>query len=251
MNMDINLTENEQKHLDTLIDNAQRNKIEAQQLALDAGKLLSITKERLDDYKERGFFKRCWYKFSGKQGELARANQGDLIAMQKFAWTFLMKLQEQNLIQAQAIAVIRNNLRDIIGEIGQIHDMVSRLVDKFDRRLTQVEQKVESHDWLLRLDINEKLCKDSEAICTLQLTFDYLDVLNNNNIDYSSVENGNYLKQAIKRIGFDPNQKYTVEKFISQLFKEMQRYDYKWFREYVILRVNDKEIKPEYILENI
>ena len=251
MNMDINLTENEQKHLDTLISNAQRNKIEAQQLALDAGKLLSITKERLDDYKERGFFKRCWYKFSGKQGELARANQNDLIAMQKFAWAFLMKLQEQNLIQAQAIAVIRNNLRDIIGEIGQIHDMVSLLVDKFDRRLTQVEQKVESHDWLLGLDINEKLCKDSEAICTLQLTFDYLGVLNKNNIDYSSVENGNYLKQAIKRIGFDPNQKYTVEKFISQLFEEMQRYDYKLFRDHVILRVNQKEIKPEYILENI
>ena len=121
------MTVDEQKQLEKLIVDAERNKSDAQRLALDAGKLLTITSDRLNDYKDRGFFKRCWYKISGKQGSLDRANQGDLISMQKFAWAYLVKLQEQNILEAQAIAVIRNNLKDIQTEVSEIHDMISEI----------------------------------------------------------------------------------------------------------------------------
>ena len=107
------LTESQQRRLVELSEEATRNKAKAQQLALDAGKLLTATADRLEEYKDRGFFKRFWYAISGKQGELDRANQSDLIAMQKFAYAYIMKLQEQNLVEAQAIAVIRNNLKEL------------------------------------------------------------------------------------------------------------------------------------------
>ena len=116
---EITLTDNEQNELEKLTKDAQRNTTEAQRFAIEAAKVLSVTQERLKDYKDRGFFKRCWYAVSGKTSELGRANQADLIKMQKFAWMYLAKLQEQNLIQARAIAVIRNNLKELQGEIAE------------------------------------------------------------------------------------------------------------------------------------
>ena len=65
---DYALTIEEQKQLEKIVADAKRNKSEAQKLALDAGKLRTITADRLAEYKDRGFFKRCWYKVSGKQG---------------------------------------------------------------------------------------------------------------------------------------------------------------------------------------
>jgi dephospho-CoA kinase len=147
MNFDTSLTVQEEKHLNELVANAERNKAEAQKLALDAGKLLTITADRFNEYKDKGFFKRCWYTISGKRGELERANKHDLIEMQKFAWAYLSKLQEQNLIQAQAIAVIRNNLKALQGSISTIHDIIKTLIKKFDARITKLEEVTSLLDW--------------------------------------------------------------------------------------------------------
>lgn len=46
----------DQKQLELLTLNAQRNKVEAQRLALDASKLLGITESRLEEYKDSGRF---------------------------------------------------------------------------------------------------------------------------------------------------------------------------------------------------
>lgn len=250
--MNINeLTLQEQQHFATLVQNAEKNKAEAQQLALDAGKLLSVTRKRLDDYKDRGFFKRCWYKISGKQGSLDRANQNDLIEMQRYAWIYLMKLQEQNLIQAQAIAVIRNNLKDIADEIAEIHDMISAIVEKFDARIEKLEQKTELQDWLLHIDVNESITKDYSHICTLQLTFDYLKVLQENDIDYAAIERRDDLKVALKKFGIDSTEKITVDDFIASLFDEVQKYTYQDFRKILSLQVSGAEINGQYILDNV
>ena len=95
MDTNMTLTLQEQEVFFQLIKEAEQNNEEAQKLAEDASQLAAITTARLEDYKDRGFFKRCWYKFSGKQGELDRANQADLIKIQKYAWIYLAKLQEQ------------------------------------------------------------------------------------------------------------------------------------------------------------
>lgn len=252
MNMD--LTVQEQKYFEKLIANAERNKVEAQQLALDAGKLLTVTAERLEDYKDRGFFKRCWYKISGKQDELNRANQTDLIAMQKYAWIYLMKLQEQNLIQAQAIAVIRNNLKDVMNEIAEIHDMISVIVEKFDEldaRVKDLEQTTELHDWLLHIEAKDDIQRSSPRICVLQLTFDYLNVLQKNNIDYAAIERSDDLKVAMRRFGIDSSERLTVDTFIVQLFDEIQLLGYRLFRNIISLHANETVIDCQYILENV
>ena len=185
----MNLSIADQKQLETLVAEAERNRSDAQRLALDASKLLSVTSNRLSEYKDRGFFKRCWYKISGKQGELDRANQADLIAMQKFAYAYLTKLQEQNLLEAKAIAVIRSNLKDLQDEVGEIHDMINVIVRKFDARITKLENVTALQDWQIHINANEQqFRKDNRAICFIQLVFDYLDVMRKNNIPFDAIE---------------------------------------------------------------
>lgn len=252
--MNVNeLTVEEQKHFEKLVADAQRNNTEAQQLALDAGKLLTVSGKRWKDYKDRGFFKRCWYKISGKQGALDRANQKDLTEMQKYAWVYLTKLQEQNLIQAQAIAVIRNNLKDIVDEVGEIHDMISTLVAKFDKRITKLEEITALHDWLLHVEVNDFITdvKNLRCIALLRLTFDYLSVLRREGIDYTAIEKRDDLKAAMKKFDIAPNEKVTVDGFISRLFDECQEIGYDNFREVLTLRVDQGEIDARYILDNV
>ena len=79
---DIVLSADAQNELEKLVAEARRNSAEAQKFAIEAGKLFSVSANRLAEYKDRGFFKRCWYAISGKTGELERANQSDLMVRQ-------------------------------------------------------------------------------------------------------------------------------------------------------------------------
>ncbi len=248
----LNLSIADQKQLETLVAEAERNRSDAQRLALDASKLLSVTSNRLSEYKDRGFFKRCWYKISGKQGELDRANQADLIAMQKFAYVYLTKLQEQNLLEAKAIAVIRGNLKDLQDEVGEIHDMINVIVRKFDARITKLENVTALQDWQIHINANEQqFCKDSQAICFIQLVFDYLDVMRKNNIPFDAIEGRPDLKLAFKTFGIDVASTRSIGSFVQDVFEGVEKIGFKNLRELVALRLEGEEISPTYILDNV
>ena len=250
---DYSLTIEEQKQLEKVMADAERNKSEAQKLALDAGKLLTITADRLADYKDRGFFKRCWYKVSGKQGSLDRANQSDLISMQKYAWAYLMRLQEQNLLEAQAIAVIRNNLKDLQSETAEIHDMISVIVQKFDARIKNVEDKTALLDWKNHVSANiSKFDRDLPTICSVQVAFDCLRMMRSGGIKYGEVNVDEYVYTVLKDVlGLDPDKSITVEEFVSALYGEVESFGLAEFEKTVTIKIAGEPLKPEYILENV
>ena len=165
MDTNTTLTLEEQELFRQLIKEAEEKNAEAQTLAEDASQLAAITTERLNDYKDRGFFKRCWYKFSGKQGELDRANQADLIKIQRYAWIYLAKLQEQNLMQMSTITTIYERLKQVIGEVGKIQDeIIPALIAKLSQKIKEFSEitdalkpQIGNHD--LRLQAQEQLEK--------------------------------------------------------------------------------------------
>ncbi|MFA7691923.1 MAG: hypothetical protein GX117_09400 [Candidatus Hydrogenedentes bacterium] len=141
---------------------AKDGNIESQQLALDATRLLSCTEDRLDDYKNMGFFKRCWKGLSGKTGEMQRANQKDLAEMQRISWRYLNLLQERSLMTAHAIITVKNNLLTLaIAEQEtrqEIERMANRIYERFEElenRVTKVEVASNIHSWLLTLDTRD------------------------------------------------------------------------------------------------
>lgn len=246
------MTVDEQKQLEKLIVDAERNKSDAQRLALDAGKLLTITSDRLNDYKDRGFFKRCWYKISGKQGSLDRANQSDLISMQKFAWAYLVKLQEQNILEAQAIAVIRNNLKDIQAEVSEIHDMISEIVQKFDARIKKLEENSALNDWRNHIEASSSRFDTSDKqLCFLELVFDCLRVVRENSIKFGCVRVDEYFYNAMKDVGLNRDAEYTVDEFISGLYEDVCRVGFEKYHRMIALNVSGNIVDSEYILENV
>lgn len=249
--MDINnLTSVEKKHFEKLIASAERNKTEAQQLALDAGKILTITSDRLGEYKHKGFFKRCWYSISGKHGELRDANQNDLIEMQKYAWHYLMKLQDQNLIQAQAIAVIRNNLKDIVETESKIITAIDKLVEKFDKRITKVEEITSIHDWILGSEIKQ-YSKNYKYIRLLQIIFDYFSILQKNQITYNRIEFREDLNKVFKKWNLNFEEKVTLNEFVIQLFEDINSFGTEEFLKLLKIKVDDNQISTDFILNNV
>ncbi len=96
--------------LHPLVERAGHQAVEAQQLALDATRLLSCTADRFEEYRSKGFFKRCWSALSGKTRAMNSANWQDLMDMQKVGWRYLKLLHDNDLILAHSMITIRNNL---------------------------------------------------------------------------------------------------------------------------------------------
>ncbi len=249
----------DQKQLELLTLNAQRNKVEAQRLALDASKLLGITESRLEAYKDRGFFKRCWYKFSGKLGELDRANQADLISMQKFAYAYLARLQEENLLEAKAIAVIRGNLKDLQDEIGEIHDMIGVIVQKFDKLEKDVKiLKDDSalHKWKTDIEANHgRFASQFPVTCMMQIVFSCLDTIRKNNVDFASLEGSIFIKNCIKvAMGYcslDTATPISVDNLITSLHGEVEGFGFDNFKRLVSIDVDGNPIDAGFILDNV
>ena len=246
---DIILSEGAQNELEKLVGEARRNSTEAQKFAIEAGKLFSVSANRLAEYKNRGFFKRCWYAVSGKTGELERANQSELMQMQKFAWMYLSKLQEQNLIQARAIAVIRNNLKEVQDEIGDIASQISIIVDKFDARLKKLENRTSLHDWLLHLR-NRDFCKNGLYLGFLQIVFDCISVMRNNGIGFEQANIGEDLKVAMRQFNITVDDEMSVDEFIERLYSDVIKVGLDDFKKIVKIDIEGEVIPSDYILTN-
>lgn len=227
---DFGLEEEKFGELDNIIKSISENPKEMQHIAIEASKLLTATENRLKEYKDSGFWRRVWLAISGQRKAMERANRSDITKMQKFAWFFLNKLQEQNLLQAQAIAVIRNNLRDVAQELSEIHDLIAKLTIRLGGRIKNIEDSLEQVKWLVYLDGRKDEFVDPErfpVICALQVVYDYINMLrekglisNAYNLDIEQTVRVALSKFGIgKKFGFD-NEDYTIESFIVTLFSE-------------------------------
>ena len=115
-----NMTSDGLKRIEALVVNAMRDRDAALQLAIDATKLLAVTKENLDDYKGREFFKQCRRVFCGEQDLLDEIDENGFASMQRIAFGYLMKLKEQNLIDEKAVAAgVQKDEDEAIGTAAQ------------------------------------------------------------------------------------------------------------------------------------
>lgn len=168
------LNEDENTRLASLIEHARKKKAFSQQLALDASKLLTASEERLDKIKDAGFFKRCWYSFSGKKQEVINQNSSDLVTMQHFAWHYLKELQEQNLIKAQSIATIRNNLSTTNELLYETKEFLGKAIDK----IQNVDDRVSLNEWALNIKANKRKFRSyPKTVFILYIIYDFLRVI--------------------------------------------------------------------------
>src|SRR5208283_3005200 len=205
---------------------AATRRVETEQLALDSTRLLSCTESRLEDYKNKGFFKRCWYTLSGKHGEMMRANVNDLAEMQKYAWRYLNLLNERDLLLADSVITLKNNFytlavkqKDIKKEITHLAEKMADRFEDIEERLANVEAATNIHGWLLTLKT-----KDYDSLYTPHLRL--LKVIS----DFYQLKPGDwapselrYLYQAVSDVGIHPKREISLENFVKELIEEVKQ----------------------------
>ena len=167
-----NMTSDELERIEALVINAERDKETALQLAIDATKLLAVTKENLDDYKGHEFFKHCMHVFCGEQDSLDEVEENSLTTVQRMAFAYLMKLKEQNLIDEQAVAAGVQQDKDEAMEIAAKAILAQGIPLALGATLVSGMSKEEAQqkfDQIIeRIDNNDDDCKSNDPRAILK-----------------------------------------------------------------------------------
>ncbi|MDM8548953.1 tetratricopeptide repeat protein [Desulfobacterales bacterium HSG2] len=244
------------RSLEPRLVRAQTRAAEAEQMALDATRLLSCTEDRLGDYAEQGFFKRCWHKLCGKQGEMQRANQKDLIEMQKYAWRYLELLQERDLLLAHSVITVKNNLMTLAVEQEKTKNAINRMAEKVYKRFVALENRVgvlevatNIHSWLLTIETYDYDEKFPPHFRLLRVVRDFL-ALKEDDWNITEIK---YLQKAVKEAGLPWKKKIRLADFVCELTDEIEDSSFSQYQELLRLYFGEpgNPIPASFILENV
>jgi hypothetical protein len=226
---------------------------EAHQLALDATRLLSCTNDRLEEYKSKGFFKRAWYRLSGKTGDIQRANQSDLMEAQKIGWRYLEVLNERDLLQAQSIISIRNNLLTLATKEEETRRQVTRLAEKVYERFVRLEDRVDKleaaqqiHAWLLTIRTNDYDEKFPPHLRMLRVVNDFI-ALKPGAWNMMELK---YLQTALREADVEWKRELSLEDFVDEVVNEIGGASFSTF-EHLLLGTDKARILPSFVQENV
>lgn len=226
----IKVNEAELQSIDARLENlkgwAVSRRAEAEQLAMDATRLMACAQDRLDRIKNQGFFRRCWNWFTGKTGEMERANTSDLLQMQTTAFRYVSMVQEQQILTAHSLLTLKNNLASLEVKEEETQNLITQLAQRTQERFENLESRVDQLEissnlqgWLLSLeerDYDEKFPTD--YIRLFRVINDFYQI-KNDNWNYTDLM---FMRKAIRTVGLNPKQKISLDTFIDKLVDEIQ-----------------------------
>lgn len=213
--------------LEAKMDWAKTRSAEAEQLALDAARLLSCTEDRLDHIKKQGFFMRCCGRLTGKTGDMERANVNDLINMQKMGFRYINMLQEQQLMMAHSMLSLKNNLVALSVKEEETRNLIALLADKTLERFQSLESRVDQLEisnqlqgWILTLeDRDYEELYPQPFIRMLKVVNDFY-MYKNDNWNYQDVL---FMRKALRLVKIDPKTRITIKEFISCIVDDIEK----------------------------
>jgi hypothetical protein len=236
--------------LNALIARHRANAALTQQLALDASKLVTTSQERLAQQAGAGFFKRFASAISGKTSENQAQNQIDMLRMQKFAWHYLQQLQQQNLINAQSIAVIRNNLGTMNAYIIETRNFLEQAVDKIDQRLRHVETNTSFNNWALGIEANKRRLKSiPKTLLMLRLTYEFMR--SHPGVLLSERDVSNYLVNTLEKLDVNCDEEIKLIDFIGDLIDQIELPGIDQYRNMIRLAFDEHIVDSDFIQKNI
>ncbi|MCD2451089.1 hypothetical protein GO003_011855 [Methylicorpusculum oleiharenae] len=236
--------------VNALVSKHKANAAFTQQLALDAARLVATSQERLAKQSEAGFFNRLANAITGKTKENQLLNQQDMLQMQKFAWHYLQQLQQQNLINAQSIAVIRNNLGAMNEYIIETRDFLEQAIDKIDNRLRHVENNTSFNNWSLNVEANKRRFKSiPKTVLILRLTYDFMR--SHQNVLLAERDISNYLVTTLEKLDINCDEDIKLLEFISELIDQIEVVGIDQYRMMIDLSFDEHTLDSDYIQKNI
>ncbi|OPG71461.1 hypothetical protein B1219_14715 [Pseudomonas ogarae] len=243
------LAASEQEAVEALVAQHRNNAALTQQLAVDASRLITSSDERLKQQAESGFFKRFAAAFSGKTRQNQLQNQVDALHMQKFAWHYLKQLQQQNLINAQSIAVIRNNLGTMNEYIIETREFLSQAVNKINSRLIRVENNTNFHQWSLNIEANKRRFKSMpKVLLVLNLAYDFMR--SHPGVMLTSLDI-NHLIVTLEKLDVDCDEEVELLSFIVDLIDQIEATSIERYRSVIELSFDEHVADSYFIQRNI
>ena len=228
--MTFSMTDSERKEIDSAVEQVvnsfKKSQISAEQLALDFVRLISYTEDNYDKLQKQGFFKRCLDRVLSVNKNFEKDNSGSLGEMQKIGSRFLkIILQQEKLLPPHSMVSIKNNLNELqvpnedkqklISELAM--DANKRFLD-LERQLDECETNVNLQGWLLTLEEREL---DVLYPTPLIRMLEVINQFYQNKSDDWNNKDLLFMKKALRTVGIDPKQKYTVKEFLSTFLKEI------------------------------
>nr|WP_312986541.1 hypothetical protein [Comamonas koreensis] len=239
----------EQEAVEAVIAQHRNNAVQTQQLAVDASRLLTCSEQRLKQQAESGFFKRFAGAFTGKSLQNQLQNQVDVLHMQKFAWHYLKQLQQQNLINAQSIAVIRNNLGTMSEYIIETREFLFQAVNKINRRLIRVENNTNFHQWSLNIEANKRPFKAMpKTLLVLNLVYDFMRSHPGVALTAQDI---NYLVVTLEKLDVDCEEEVELLDFITDLIDQIRASSIERYRAIIELSFEEHIADSYFIQKNI
>ena len=228
--MSFSMTDTELKEIDSAVEQMmnsfKKNQILAEQLALDFVRLISYTEDNYDKLQKQGFFERCLDRILSVNKSFEKDTSGSLVEMQKIGSRFLkIILQQEKLLPSHSMVSIKNNLNELqvpnedkqklISELAM--DANKRFLD-LERHLDECETNVNLQGWLLTLEEREL---DVLYPTPLIRMLEVINQFYQNKSDDWNNKDLLFMKKALRTVGIDPKQKYSIKEFLSTLLKEL------------------------------
>lgn len=231
-NLTLQETEIIDKELDSKLIWAKNNQALAEQLAMDATKLLSCTVDRISEYENKGFFKRCLFSFSGKTAQMQRDNQNDLISMQKTAWRYLQILSDRDILMSHSLITIKNNLETLAIKEEETREEITRFAQKVKERFNELNRRVDNLEtdvnvlqWLTTIKVQDYDERYPYYIRLLVLIYDFQSKKSDN----WNAKDIQSLQQAILNAEIERKDKITIDNFVNKILDEIEESSFEIF----------------------
>ena len=237
------MTDEERQEYDVVIDetveNAKGNPSRLMQIATDATRFLSVASNTVEQVKESGFFQRLrdllpTNKRTQQVNDLQNSvnslsvSQEEIREMQKMSWRMIEQLNERNLLTADALITVKNNLNTLDVKQNEIKDaittMAERVADRFkkmDERISNVEKAQQLNTWVSGIEVDDYYEDLPPTIRFLKIVKDFYERKKSN---YSRDELI-LLRKAIKDSGIDFKKEISLGDITDSLIEELQTFD--------------------------
>ena len=237
------MTDEERQEYDVVIDetveNAKGNPSRLMQIATDATRFLSVASNTIDQIKESGFFQRLHDllptgKRTQQMNDLQNSvnslsvSQEEIREMQKMSWRMIEQLNERNLLTADALITVKNNLNTLAVEQNEVKNaiisMANKVADRFEKlenRVADVEDSQRLETWISGIEVDDYYESLPKTIRFLKIVKDYYERKKSN---YSRDEL-KLLRKAIKYAGLDFKEPVSLGDITDSLIEELQTFD--------------------------
>lgn len=249
------------KEFDTAVkqqlDEAKDNSSRLLQIATDATRFLSVADNTISQVKESGFFQRLRNMLPDRKNQLQvnalqnsvqslAVSQREIAEMQKMSWQLLEQLNERNLLTADALITVKNNLNSLAVEQNEVKKAITTMANKVADRFERLENRVSNVEDSQRLDTWISGIEVDDYYPTLPKTIRFLKVVK----DYYERKKSNYsrdelklLRKAIKYAGLDFKEPVSLGDITDSLIAELQEFDEQQYLEITkIILPNNEQI---------